>query len=424
VPAEGKVNWGAFLIAPRQETNKPAHWRINVAQAPWYQRAIARIKCAQSYTFFEEVKKIPTNKSSTNNVIGKVDWLQIIFESTSWRVVFSQILMISLDCVTSEPASLKHETYDIMYSCGSIRYYTTDSLNAERGTLVMSGQACTMYEWGMLATDTERNVFQDLATRILDLATSCTLRFDVTRLDLALDDYNTNPFFTVDLIIGKISRKQFLSKGRSVKVVDSEFDKRTRAKTQEIGSRGSDCMFRIYEKGKELAKGLSGTEREAMLESAPKVRLEAETRHDVAKSLLMAIAYMNREQTLSNLIRGFVKTELTFYTDTNYTTVNRWWMNYLKPCYVPAIQRQKPQTDFDKTLHWYEYQGGLAVSEAIYFLVEHGIILPPTLLLHPGDYLWNSELANKMIDFVTVNDRPDLIPLIQERIKKPLTSGE
>lgn len=423
MPAEGKVNWGAFLIAPRQETNKSAHWRIDVAQPLQYQRVLPRVKCAQEYTF-KEVKNIPTSKPSTSNVIGKVDWLQIIFEETNWRAVFSQILMISLDCVTSEPASLKHETYDIMYSCGSIRYYTTDRLDAKRGTLVMSGQACTMYEWGMLATDTERNVFQELAIRILDMATSYSLRFEVTRLDLALDDYNAKPFFTVDLIIGKISRKQFLSKGRSVKVIDSEFDKRTRAKTQEIGSRGSDCMFRIYEKGKELAKGLSGTEREAMLESAPKVRLEAETRHDVAKSLLMAIAYMNREQTLSNLIRGFVKSELTFYTDTNYTTVNRWWTNYLKPCYVPVIQRRKPQTDFDKTLHWYEYQGGLAVSEAIYFLVEHEIILPPTLLLHPDDYLWNSELANKMIDFVTVNDRPDLIPLIQARIKKPLTSGE
>jgi hypothetical protein len=49
------------------------------------------------------------------------------------------------------------------------------------------------------------------------------------------------------------------------------------------------------------------------------------------------------------------------------------------------------------------------------------MVVPPTLLAENPEYLWNSELANKLIDFVIVNDRPDLVPLIQRRIKKPLT---
>lgn len=384
-----------------------------------HQVSTAMLKFATSRNF-KEVNNIATSQPTTQNVLGKVDWLQIIFVNVQWQTVFSDVLLITPDCVTSEAGSLKHEEYDIVYACGSIRYYTTED-HGTRGTLVMSGQACTMYEWGMLASDTQQNVFQELALRIIELATNRAATFEISRLDLALDDYNTKPFFGIDTIIGKVRRKQFLSKGRSVQLVDSEFDKRTRSKTQQIGSRGSDCMFRFYEKGKELAHSLSGVDREQMLEEAPQIRLEAETRHDTAKSLLMAIAYMTKEQKLSNLIRGFVKTELNFYTSTDYTTVARWWTNFLKPCFVPTIRRQKPQTDFDKSMYWFEHQGGFAITQALYFLVSHQMVVPPTLLAEDPEYLWNSELANKLIDFVIINDRPDLVPLIQRRIKKPLT---
>jgi hypothetical protein len=69
----------------------------------------------------------------------------------------------------------------------------------------------------------------------------------------------------------------------------------------------------------------------------------------------------------------------------------------------------------------FEHQGGFAITQALYFLVSHKMVVPPTLLAENPEYLWNSELANKLIDFVIVNDRPDLVPLIQRRIKKPLT---
>lgn len=330
-----------------------------------YQVFTTILKVATSRNF-KEVNNIATSQPTTQNVLGKVDWLQIIFVNVQWRTVFSDVLLITPDCVTSETGSLKYEEYNVVYTCGSIRYYTTED-HGTRGTLVMSGQACTMYEWGMLASDTQQNVFQELALRIIELATNHAATFEVSRLDLALHDYNTKPFFGIDTIIGKVRRKQFLSKGRSAQLVDSEFDKRTRSKTQQIGSRGSDCIFRFYEKAKELAHSLSGVDREKMLDEAPRIRLEAETRHDTAKSLLMAIAYMTQEQTLSNLIRGFVKTELNFYTSTDYRTVSRWWINFLKPCFVPTIRRQKPRTDFDRSMYWFEHQGGFGFYNIWYW---------------------------------------------------------
>lgn len=353
------------------------------------------------------------------NVIGKVDWLQIVCQNISWEEVFSQLLQISLDCVSVQSAYLKHEDYEVVYSCGSMKYYTfqEEEHAYQRGTLVMSGQACTMYEWAMLAYDSTELVFQSLAWRFHQYALMTAFVFDVKRLDLALDDYNEQPFFTLDLIIGKVKRRQFLSKGRTTKLIDSEYDKKTRAKTQQIGAGGSECLFRFYEKAKELTKGLNEEAKEELLKQAPTIRLEAETRHQTANQLFGTLAYLTKEQELTNLIRGFIQTEITFYTDTTYKKQCRWWSDYLKPNILPTIQRTFEISSFDRTLNWYQYQGGFAITQAIFFLVEQGVLISPKLVGRKEEYSWTPELSDKLIDFVTQHQRLDLIPVIQNRTK-------
>lgn len=176
-------------------------------------------------------------------------------------------------------------------------------------------------------------------------------------------------------------------------------------------------MFRFYEKAKELTKGLSGEEAENLFEQAPTVRLEAETRHNTANQLFGTLAYLTKEQELTNLIRGFIQTELTFYSDTSYKKVCRWWQDYLKPTIIPVIHRRFEESSFDATLNWYQYQGGFAVTQAIYFLVNHGLPIQPKLIGKKEHYVWSPELAEKLIDFVTQHQRMDLIPLIQNKTK-------
>src|SRR5699024_11138675 len=147
---------------------------------------------------------------------------------------------------------------------GFLKYYTYHQPEKakERGTLVFSGQACTTYEWIMLSYNAKANVFQELATRFYDYASQAAFTFEIKRLDLALDDYNEVPYFTVNQIHNKVKRKQFLSKGRSYQLHDSEFDAKQRAKTVSIGVRGSACMFRAYDKAKEMAKDFDGAKQE------------------------------------------------------------------------------------------------------------------------------------------------------------------
>ncbi|EJE1920451.1 replication initiation factor domain-containing protein [Listeria monocytogenes] len=366
-----------------------------------------------------------TNKKPIPEIVqGKIDWVQIVCENISWRAVFTDLLCIGLDCISTQSGTLKHEEYNIVYTCGAIKYYT-QSDNEEsykRGTLVMSGQACTMFEWINFASNNTSLPFPELFWRIIQRANETAFSFQVKRLDLALDDYNKKTYFTLELIIGKVARKQFLSKGRTTKVIDSEFDKKTRAKTQQIGAGGSDCLFRIYEKGKEMAHGLEAEKREQILETAPKVRLEAETRREIANNLFGTIAYLTKEQTLENLIRGFLRSELTFYADSSYKTICRWWNDYLSPSATPIIRRTVDFTSFDRTLNWYQHKGGLGVTQAIYFLINNGFELNWSQVNSNGEYYWTKELADKMIGYVAEHGRMDLIPIITEKIKKSSTA--
>ena len=173
---------------------------------------------------------------STQNVLGKVDWFQAVLHQVSYQTVFQDLLKISLESVSIQAGSLKHEEYDIVYTCGFLKYYTYHQPEKakERGTLVLSGQACTTYEWIMLSYNAKANVFQELATRFYEYASQTAFTFEIKRLDLALDDYNEVPYFTVDQIHNKVKRKQFLSKGRSYQLHDSEFDAKQRAKAQAL----------------------------------------------------------------------------------------------------------------------------------------------------------------------------------------------
>lgn len=82
-----------------------------------------------------------------------------------------------------------------------------------------------------------------------------------------------------------------------------------------------------------------------------------------------------------------------------------------------VFQNIYEESSFDSTLNWYQYQGGFAVTQAIYFLVNHGLPIQPKLIGKKEHYVWSPELAEKLLDFVTQHQRMDLIPLIQNKTK-------
>ncbi|MCU7356135.1 hypothetical protein N7O58_00400 [Enterococcus dispar] len=75
-------------------------------------------------------------------------------------------------------------------------------------------------------------------------------------------------------------------------------------------------------------------------------------------------------------------------------------------------------------MNWYEYGGPMALTQALFFLHHEGVGIDPSLLEIRPNYEWTPELSDRMIQYVSEQQRPDLIPLIQERTKKASVTSQ
>ena len=65
--------------------------------------------------------------------------------------------------------------------------------------------------------------------------------FHFTRLDIAIDDKNDKPFFTIEQIKKKCEKEEFISNSEGYHFDESKFDDFDNAKTVYIGAGKSDC---------------------------------------------------------------------------------------------------------------------------------------------------------------------------------------
>lgn len=150
-------------------------------------------------------------------ITAKIDWLQIVFHGFEVKEILTTALQIDLSCFLIENGRVKHKPYDICYTYGSIKVFTeevpkTGNLECY---LVLSGEGCTVYERLLQAMElTWRDFFQRLFHYFDGF-------FQVKRLDVALDDRNEQPYFTVEQLIAKCEKKQFYSRNRKYDVYQS-----------------------------------------------------------------------------------------------------------------------------------------------------------------------------------------------------------
>lgn len=65
------------------------------------------------------MEKSETHK--TENIQGKVDWVQVIFHQISWQDVFTKLLHIHLDCIDCQPNSTSKKLF-VFFSYGSLLF--------------------------------------------------------------------------------------------------------------------------------------------------------------------------------------------------------------------------------------------------------------------------------------------------------------
>ena len=74
--------------------------------------------------------------------------------------------------------------------------------------------------------------------------------FHFTRLDIAIDDKNEKPFFTIEQIKKKCEKEEFISNSEGYHFDESKFDDFDTAKTVYIGAGKSGLSYRFYDKDK------------------------------------------------------------------------------------------------------------------------------------------------------------------------------
>ncbi|HBI3767421.1 TPA: replication initiation factor domain-containing protein [Enterococcus faecalis] len=342
-------------------------------------------------------------------VTAKIDWLQIVFHGYEIEEILTTALQIDLACFLIENGRVKHKPYDICYTYGSIKVFTeeTPKIGNLECYLVLSGEGCTVYERLLQAMElTWRDFFQRLFCYFDGF-------FEVKRLDVALDDRNEQPYFTLKQLIAKTEKKEFYSRNRKPDVFQSTAVGNKKSFTLYIGRRKSDVMFRIYDKDLETAK----QKHCAVEEIGSWKRLEIELKRQVAHAMAKVIAF--DEQSLEELIRGVVKDELTFYTDDTWGKVWRPWERYLGNIQPLHLSRVYEVTGLTNTQDWLIHGGGLSGIKAFRFLAEHealGHLEQLDKLVAETKY--TRSLAKKIADHLIDIGREDLIELVYDQTKK------
>lgn len=130
--------------------------------------------------------------------------------------------------------------------------------------------------------------------------------FHFTRLDVAIDDKNTEPFFTMEQLKEKCLNREFLSKSRNFRFYESNFQDGSTALTVYIGDRKSKLSYRFYDKDKEQA----GKYQRPLSSIGSWKRTEMELRDSVAHGFAMLMA--NKERGIGQLASDLLGSHLRF----------------------------------------------------------------------------------------------------------------
>ena len=136
--------------------------------------------------------------------------------------------------------------------------------------------------------------------------------FHFTRLDIAIDDKNEKPFFTIEQIKKKCEKEEFISNSEGYHFDESKFDDFDTAKTVYIGAGKSGLSYRFYDKDKEVCSKHNKT----LDEVGSWKRTEMQLRDDKAHAF--AMTFKDRPLNWENWLSGYWQTTyaLSYQTET------------------------------------------------------------------------------------------------------------
>lgn len=152
----------------------------------------------------------------------KIDYLSIVFENYTAEECIYEIIGLPFIYFQVQEARIKHQDYTSLYQFGTIKIYgdRKRSLANPEGKgcyLVLTGSGCDDY-YSYLCTI--KHSYSDFFRRCQKKAE--TNYYHLTRVDVAIDDRNEIPYFTIEQIKKKCLQEEFVSKSRSYRFYDKD----------------------------------------------------------------------------------------------------------------------------------------------------------------------------------------------------------
>ena len=341
--------------------------------------------------------------ASRKSLRAVVDWLQIRIVEMEFEEISRNILGIPEEYFNPENGRLQHYNYDFCYRFGDIRIYGYLEGTYTDKMLVLSGSACEWFRENWLKQ--KKLSFKLFMKNLLIYKDMVT----ITRLDIAIDDFNEKPFFTPTQLTKICKKKQFVY-GKSTNYLPYG-DEQTGA-TLYLKPPTADDRLKFYDKQAELAKK-QGLRKKDL---PPQVRTEILFRREKAHEFFLT--YIHSNKSLLVLFQSYLKEKVKFYSDQNFQVPLKKWQDFLGSVEPFKLSLPKEKISLFRKIHWLIHGGGLAVYKAVKFL-EQNDVFPVELEKIAYQYVeYPPELSNELKKYVTSINREDLIEKINSDTKK------
>ena len=182
----------------------------------------------------------------------KIDYISIVFDTATAEEVIRRVLELPVDIFDIQSAKVQHKTYQSAYAIGSIKVFGNPKKNEDNpmglgSYLVLKGMGCDEI---FRILDMHGQSFGDLFKRCERWFCD---KFHFTRLDIAIDDRNKVPYFTIKQLKRKCEREEYIANSNTHRFNESKYQEYSTAKTVYIGAGKSAMSYRFYDKDKEVS---------------------------------------------------------------------------------------------------------------------------------------------------------------------------
>ncbi|EMF0150344.1 replication initiation factor domain-containing protein [Enterococcus hirae] len=221
-----------------------------------------------------------------------------------------------------------------------------------------------------------------------------------------------------------MKKKQFFY-GKSTTYDVYGHENKEKGMTLYLKSPSADDRIKISDKQAERAKA-QGIRKKDM---PPWIRVEIAFRREKAQKFVNY--YLSSEIELIDLVKGYLKEKVKFFSDTQMKKPLRKWERFLGKSAPVTIITPKMNSQLTQKFKWYFFQGAYPVYHAYLYCLKNQLLNEDELeeferLINSNETkgIFPPQLASELIKRATEKGRTSLITEIKELTKRPKENEE